>query len=131
MYEPPPPDPLSEVLALLKPHSHMAGAFDLAGKWSMRFCKYDGIKVYAIVSGSGWLIVQGEPERIHMQPGDCVLLPRGLPITITNDLTLLPVDAATLLDLPLGGRVATVNGGGETFSIGGHFLLSGNHAKLL
>jgi hypothetical protein len=50
-------DPLSDVLALLKPRSHASGGFGVRGKWSVQFPNYDGIKCYAVISGRGWLSV--------------------------------------------------------------------------
>ncbi|HEY9125796.1 MAG TPA: cupin domain-containing protein, partial [Acidobacteriaceae bacterium] len=131
MQMPPTVDPLSEILGLLKPHNYMAGGFDLGGEWSFRFCHHTGIKCYAIVSGSCWLIADTEPEPIRVNAGDCFILPRGFPFTLTNNLSLEPADAYTLFRAPLQGRVATLNGGGESFGLGGHFALSGSHARFL
>ncbi|HTJ30613.1 MAG TPA: AraC family transcriptional regulator [Acidobacteriaceae bacterium] len=123
-------DPLSEILALLKPHNYMAGGFDLAGDWSFRFSHHTGIKCYAIVSGACWLVLDGEPP-VRLNAGDCFLLPRGLPFTLASNLSLEPADAYTLFRIPLHGRIATLNGGGESFGVGGHFALSGSHARFL
>src|SRR5579871_4220097 len=131
MLPPPQPDPLSDVLALLKPHSYMAGAMDFAGEWSIRFDPHPGIKCYAIVSGSGWIVVDGESEPVAFAAGDCFLLPRGVPFTLTNSLALPPTSAAQFFQQPAHGRVITVNGGGESFGVAGHFLLSGSHARIL
>lgn len=37
------PDPLSDVLSLLKPRSYIAGGFDLGGRWSIQFEKHGGV----------------------------------------------------------------------------------------
>ena len=124
-------DPLSDVLALLKPRSYMAGGFDVGGDWSIRFARHDGIKCYALVSGHCWLAVDGVAEPVRVEPGDCFLLPRGFPFRLASDLALPATDASALYATPLYGRVAVWNGGGDCFGVGGHFILSGSHARML
>ncbi len=124
-------DPLSDVLALLKPRSYMAGGFDLAGNWSIQFGRHEGVKCYALVSGRCWLVVEGVRDAIHLQTGDCFLLPRGLPFRLASDPALPPVDAHTMFAFPLNGAIMTWNGGGECFGVGGHFAFAGSHARIL
>jgi AraC-like DNA-binding protein len=124
-------DPLSDVLSLLKLHSYMAGGFDLAGEWSIQFGHHEGIKCYALVSGECWLVVEGVPGAVRLETGDCFLLPRGLPFRLTSDITLPPVDALTIFAMPLNGGIATWNGGGDCFGVGGHFAFTGRHARIL
>jgi AraC-like DNA-binding protein/mannose-6-phosphate isomerase-like protein (cupin superfamily) len=124
-------DPLSTVLSVLKPRSYMAGAFDMAGDWSIQFGHHEGIKCYALVSGQCWLVVEDVSEAVRLETGDCFLLPRGLPFRLTTDLTLAPVDATRIFATPLNGRIAKWNGGGDCFGVGGYFALAGNHARIL
>ncbi len=124
-------DPLSELLALLKLRTYMAGGFDLGGEWSVQFDRHDGIKCYALVSGQCWLVVEGIPEAVHLHTGDCFLLPRGLPFRLASDINLPAVDALTVFSTPLNGGISTWNGGGECFGVGGHFAFTGSHARLL
>ncbi|HVU47174.1 MAG TPA: AraC family transcriptional regulator [Terracidiphilus sp.] len=124
-------DPLSDVLSVLKPRGTVARGFDIAGDWSIRFGPHEGIKCYALISGQCWLVVEGVSDPVHLQTGDCFLLPRGLPFRLASDIALPPVDAHTIFKLPLNGGVATWNGGGDCFGVGGHFTLTGNHARIL
>ena len=124
-------DPLSDVLSLLKPRSYMFGGFDMGEEWSVQFGQHEGIKCYALVSGQCWLTVEGVPEPVRLEAGDCFLLPRGWPFRMTSDLTLKPVDAYTMFPLPLNGRISSWNGGGDCFGVGGHFALTGTHADIL
>ncbi len=124
-------DPLSAVLSVLKPRSYSAGGFDLAGDWSIQFGPHDGIKCYALLVGHCWLAVDGVPDALYLQPGDCFLLPRGVTFRLASDLTLTPVDASALFATPLNGRIAKWNGGGDCFGVGGHFTLGGNQARIL
>lgn len=124
-------DPLSDVLSLLKLRNYMCGGFDFGGEWSVRFDKHLGVKCYALVSGQCWLKVQGVPDPVHLVAGDCFLLPNGRPFQLSSSPNLEPVDACTMLSLPLQGAIRTIHGGGGCFSIGGHLALEGEHASHL
>ncbi len=124
-------DPLSDVLSLLKPRSYMVRGFDLAGQWSIQFGQHEGIKCYAVVSGQGWLSMDGVPDPVRLKAGDCLLLPRGRPFRLASDLTLAPIDAETIASVTRDGGIASLNGGGECFGIGGYFAFAGKHAGML
>jgi AraC-like DNA-binding protein len=124
-------DPLSDVLSLLKPQSHISAGFDAAGSWAIAFPHNAGIKCYAVVSGTCWLAVEGVPEAVQLNTGDCFVLPGGRPFKLASDLAVAPVDPATVFSAAREGGIATWNGGGELFLVGSRFVLSGNHADIL
>jgi AraC-like DNA-binding protein len=124
-------DPLSDVLALLKPRSHMAGGFDVGGALSIRFDRYDGVKCYGMVAGACWLEIEGGEAPTRLKTGDYFILPRGLPFRLASDLSATPVDAKTIFSSPANGGLRVINGGGDCLIAGGHFALDGNHAGLL
>lgn len=124
-------DPLSDVLSLLKPRSYVAGGFGVRGELSLQFPQHEGIKCYAVVSGQCWLAVEGVPDAMHLQTGDCFLLPRGRPFRLAGDLTMAPVDALTFRATAWNGGIASSDGGGDCFLVGGHFALTGDHAGIL
>jgi len=126
-------DPLSDVLSLLKPHTYVSGGFDIGGDLSVQFGPHTGIKCYAVVSGQGWLAVEGV-DPIHLTAGDCLLLPRGRPFRLATDLSVPPVDYRTFLtpeNKLRDGRLAVINGGGSCCIVGGFFSFTGNHARIL
>jgi hypothetical protein len=45
-------DPLSDILSLLKPNGYGFRGLDAGGDWALAFGRDDGIKCYAIQSGS-------------------------------------------------------------------------------
>jgi AraC-like DNA-binding protein len=126
-------DPLSDVLSLLKPRSYSAGGFDVGGALSIQFGRHDGIKCYAVISGQGWLVVEGMDEAVSLKAGDCLLLPSGRPFKIATDLNATPMDAhAFIAQLRNGnGSFCMINGGGDCFIAGGHFAFAGSHASIL
>lgn len=124
-------DPLSDVLSLLKPRSYASGGFDAGGQWSIQYPPHEGIKCYAVVSGQCWLCVEGVPDAVRLKTGDCFLLPRGRPFRLASDMTLTPIDAATVYSTTRDGGIVSFNGGGDFFLAGSHFVLSGNHADIL
>ena len=124
-------DPLSDVLSLLKPQSYSSGGFEVGGDVSLQFPKHAGIKCYAVVSGECWLSVEGVSDPVLLTAGDCFLLPRGLPFCLATDLSLKPVDFHEFLAALRRGEMAQRPDGGGRYLVGGHFVLSGDHAEIL
>lgn len=124
-------DPLSDVLSLLKPRSYSSGGFDVGGALSIQFPRHEGIKCYALLSGQGWLSVEGVPDAVRLIAGDCFLLPSGRPFLLATDLDAKPIDAMTIFTTARNGSVYSFNGGGDCFIAGGHFAIAGNHASIL
>lgn len=123
-------DPLSDVLSLLRPRSAISAGFDAGGEWAIRFPGHEGVKFNAVIRGACWLIVEGETEPHRIEAGDCFLLTRGRPFLAATDLTIPAIEAATIYDNAVDG-IATCNGGGDFFLIGGRFSFDGDHAGLL
>jgi AraC-like DNA-binding protein len=67
-------DPLSDVIALLRPHAALSKPITGRGEWGVRYAAY-GLPGFAIVlEGHCWLAIEGsEPTRLER--GDFVLLP--------------------------------------------------------
>lgn len=124
-------DPLSDILSLLTPNTYIVGGFNFGGEWSLQFNKHSGLKYFALVSGQAWLNVDGEAEPIKLETGDCVLLPNGRGFLIARDLSFEPINIATLPDEEWNGGIATINSGGDTMMLGGHFAFSGEQVDIL
>ncbi len=124
-------DPLSDVLSLLKPRSSMVRGLDAGEPWAVQFPKGEGVKCYALLTGCCWLSVDGVSDAVRLTAGDCVLLPRGQAFCFASDMGLAPVDALSVFPTARAGGVASLNGGGDCFGIGGYFAFSGDHADML
>jgi AraC-like DNA-binding protein len=124
-------DPLSEVLALLKPQSLASGGFMVPGDMAIYFPRHQGVKCYAMLAGQCWLVVEGVPDPVLLEAGECFLLPRGLPFRLTTDLALEPVHYSVawaridksqdVPEIPEGAR----------YIAGGFFGFTGGHAEML
>jgi AraC-like DNA-binding protein len=124
-------DPLSEVLSLLKLRSSMSGGFSLRGDLAICFPQHAGIKCYAVLTGQCWLVVEGVAEPVLLSPGDCFLLPRGLPFRLATDLALEPIPyTAILAQLRESNEVPSV-ASATHYIAGGYFQFTGNHAETL
>jgi hypothetical protein len=124
-------DPLSQVLALLKPQSLSCGGFIVPGHMAINFPKHEGIKCYAMLAGQCWLVVEGVEAPVLLDAGDCFLLPRGMPFQLTTDLSLEPVlytDAFARLGIRNEAPEVTE---GERYIAGGFFRFTGSHAEML
>lgn len=124
-------DPLSDVLSLLKPQSYAAGGFPVDGDMAIHFPKHQGIKCYAMVTGQCWLSVETISDPVLLNAGDCFLLPRGLPFSLSTDLSLKPVDYRDLLETLKSHDAASPHKSWRHYIVGGHFTLSGGHADIL
>jgi len=124
-------DPLSDVLALLRPRSYISGGFGIDRDLAVKFPNHQGIKCYAVVSGQCWLSVEGVPNPVLLTAGDCFLLPRGRPFSLSTDLSLKPIDFQQLLaELRSGSRLVSGDNA-LCYLVGGHFVLAGSHAQML
>jgi AraC-like DNA-binding protein len=124
-------DPLSEVLALLKPQSLASGGFVVPGDIAIYFPRHQGIKCYAMLAGQCWLVVEGVPDPVLLEAGDCFLLPRGLPFRLTTELSLEPVHYTLAWS-----RLSKTNDireipEGVRYMAGGFFGFTGGHAEML
>lgn len=125
-------DPLSDVLSLLKPRSHVSAGFDAGGEWAVRFGEQrNQIKCYAVVSGAAWLSVEGVGEAVRLEAGDSFVLASGRPFRLASDLARPPIDADTIFPPAREGGVVSLGGGGDFFLVGSRFAVGGDRAGLL
>lgn len=123
-------EPLSEVLALLKPQTYGVHALDAGGDWSIQFPAYQGIKFDAVLKGSCGLLVEGESKSHYFVEGDCFLLTSGRSFLLASDLSLPAVERDKALTFDSQG-VARCGSGGDCFTVGGHFTFAGDYIGAL
>lgn len=126
-----PMDPLSEVLALLKPKSLASGGFTVPGDFAIYFPGHQGIKCYAMLAGECWLAVEGVPEPVLLHAGDCFLLPRGLPFRLATELSLEPVHYTLAWSRLNKSQCTREIPEGSRYIAGGFFGFTGSHAEMV
>jgi len=125
-------DPLSDVLSLLKPRAYVTGGITAGGQWSVSFPAHEPIKCYSVVTGEGWLSMEGVKEPARSRAGSCLLLPHGRAFLLASDLTLPPRDARELLSKKERyNGILSVSPGEDFFILGSHFALEGDARFLL
>ena len=125
-------DPLSDILAILKPESYLTAGIDAGGDWAIRFGNRPGtIKCHAVTAGACWLAVDGVEASVRLTAGDCIILPSGRPFTLASDLTLDPSDAHDVLANTRPGDVILHNGGGDFAFAGTRFEVDSHKAGAL
>ena len=124
-------DPLSDIVALLRPHDCVAAGLDAGGDWSVRFDRHAGLKCNAVLEGACWLRIEGMDAPLRLEAGDCAILPHGRPFVLSARPMRDGADAATVYaPVPHGGTTIH-GGGGDFFMTGARFLLSGPAAAAL
>ena len=125
-------DPLSDLLSLLKPHAYISAGFDAGGDWAVEFGdQHKLIKCYAVVSGGGWLTVEGVSDPVALHAGDCFVLPTGRPFRLGSAVRGPAVAAQDIFPPRRRGGVVTLNGGGDFFLVGSRFGVSGGRVDML
>lgn len=123
-------DALSDILSLLRPRTAASAGLAAGGDWAIQFPGHEGIKFNAVMRGACWVQIHGEEEMHRIEAGDCFLLTRGKPFLFATDLSLPPIDSSEIYDRAVDG-IATCNGGGDFFLVGGRFSFEGEHPGLL
>ena len=125
------PDPLSDIVAMLRPHDCVAAALDAGGDWAIRFERHAGLKCNAVVKGDCRLSVEGMDGVLPLEAGDCFILPHGRPFLISAREATLGEDATTIYAPVPHGGTALHGGGGTFFMTGARFLLAGSATDVL
>ena len=125
-------DPLSDILAILKPESYLTAGIDVGGEWAIRFDNRPGtIKCHAVTAGGCWLAVDGVETPVRLTAGDCLILPSGSPFTLASNLGLEPAQSREVLGRARRGDVIIHNGGGDFSFIGTRFEVDSRKAGAL
>ncbi|MBX5242535.1 MULTISPECIES: AraC family transcriptional regulator [unclassified Rhizobium] len=123
-------DPLSNVLALLKPRSYVSAGLNAGGAWALDFPPPEGIKFNAVISGACWLSVDGVAESVRLEEGDCFLLTSRRAFRLASDPSVEAMPCEAIYSIARDG-IATCNGGGDFFLIGSRFSFSGGNSDIL
>lgn len=82
-------DPLSEIIALLRPRAVFTKGISGAGRWGVRYADFGHPSFAVVVEGSCRLAVDGQAELV-LEAGDFVLLPRTPGFTMSGFEPVVP-----------------------------------------
>jgi hypothetical protein len=108
------PDPLSDVLGVLRAKITRCTRMEAAGRWALAFPAIDRLKFVAILRGSAWMVRPGSEPHL-LRKGDVCLIGRTAYIVASHPAET-PIDGQAFY--PEGCDVAKL-GGNETIGIGG------------
>lgn len=126
-------DPLTDLIALLRPKTVMLGSLEGRGHWGVRSPAYRDPSFFLVTEGICWFQQDGE-DPIHLGEGDYLLVPRPLSACFTSKLGVKTVltDAAFKArhgdDFTIGDGAV---GSSTTHVIGGLFLCDPANVALL
>lgn len=126
------PDPLSDVLALIEARCVVSGGFTAGGQWGLRFWPRARLKLVAVVRGSCWIGVDGEPQQIELRSGDVAVVNGQRRVTLGSAADAYAVDMtaafesspSSVVRVSEGDTVAVVGGHIEVNEIGEDLLLA-------
>ena len=124
-------DPLSDVLGLMKPSSYGFRGLNAGGEWALAFPSADGVKCYAIQSGSCWIVLESEAGPLELHAGDFILLPGRCPFRLYSTPDAPVTDAFQFFASFPAGETGMLNDGGDCSGVGGFFDFAGLHTDLL
>ncbi|HTJ81284.1 MAG TPA: AraC family transcriptional regulator [Polyangiaceae bacterium] len=125
-------DPLSEIIALLQPRTVFSKRISGAGRWGVRYSRFDQPSFCAVLEGSCRLAVDGHPP-ITIEAGDFVLLPATPAFTMSGFERVTPerIDPK-VTPSPTGEvRHGTRGGRPDVRLLGGYFVFDSPDAGLL
>ena len=120
-------DPLSDVVALLRPHAVLSKPITGRGDWGVRYSAYEAPGFAVVLEGGCWLAIDGRGP-VRLEQGDFVLLPT----TPAFELSSRP-GIACLPGRPSGEPVrhGEPYGAPDVRMLGGSFQIERANAPLL
>ncbi len=125
-------DPLSEIIALLRPRTVFAKGISGAGRWAVRYSDFGHPSFSAVLEGGCRLAVDGEAP-ITLQAGDFVLLPATPSFVISGFDTATPkrIDPMLTPTPAEDVRHGRQTGPADVRLLGGYFMFDSPDAALL
>lgn len=125
-------DPLSEVIALLRPQAVFTKGISGAGRWGVRYTDFGHPSFCIVAEGSCRLAVDGQ-DVLTLEAGDFVLLPTtpGFTLSGFEDVTPERIDPNRAASTDGDVRHGTQDGPPSVRLLGGYFNFEGEDSGLL
>jgi AraC-like DNA-binding protein len=120
-------DPLSDVIALLRPSAAVSKPITGRGRWGVRYAAHNAPGFTIILEGACWMSFDGE-EPVKFQQGDFVLLPSSPAFTLSSHPG---VPCALREPTAAAVRHGEPDGDPDFVSLGGAFRIEQINASLL
>lgn len=127
------PDPLSEVIGLLRPRTVFSKRISGAGRWAVRYSAYGEPSFCTVLEGGCRLMVDGHDPEITLEAGDFVLLPAtpGFTMAGFEPATPVHIDPAVTPAPADEVRHGTPGVEPDVRLLGGYFVFDSPDAGLL
>lgn len=125
-------DPLSDVIALLRPSTVFSKAISGAGRWAVRYSAFGHPSFSTILEGSCRLDVDGQPP-LTLEAGDFLMLPATPGFTMSGFNPAEPVVLDPHATAGVAGEVrhGAPDGPPDVRMLGGYFMFASPDADLL
>jgi AraC-like DNA-binding protein len=125
-------DPLSEIIALLRPRTVLSKGISGAGRWGVRYSAFGQPSFCAVLEGSCRLAVDGH-RPLTLEAGDFVLLPATPGFTMSGFEPVRPTHIDPNVAATATGEVRHGTRGGrpDVRLLGGYFAFDSPDAALL
>lgn len=125
-------DPLSEVIALLRPRTVFSKVISGAGRWGVRYTDFGQPSFCTVLDGSCRLAVDGQ-EPQTLEAGDFLLLPKTPGFTMSGFYPVTPklMDPKAASPATNEVRHGTPDGDPDVRLLGGYFIFDSDNADLL
>jgi AraC-like DNA-binding protein len=125
-------DPLSDVIALLRPSTVFSKGISGAGRWAVRYSAFGYPSFCTILEGSCRLDVDGQPP-VTLEAGDFLLLPATPGFIMSGFEPVEPVALDPHASAGMTGEVrhGTQDGTADVRMMGGYFMFASPDADLL
>ncbi len=120
-------DPLSDIIALLRPNSVVSKPITGRGRWGVRYSAHEAPGFTIVLKGECWVSFEGGPHR-KLDVGDFLLLPSTPAFTLSSD-PAAPCEAREPTDAPV--RHGEQTGEADFESLGGAFRVEKANGPLL
>lgn len=124
-------DPLSDVLAMLRPSDYAFRGLEAGGRWSIHYPADGTLKCFAITYGSCWLYGEGPIGKRRLAHGDVLIVPGAAPFRLCSDLDYPAVEVDVALTRVSPGNVARLGTGIDCAGLGGYFGFGNTHGSFL
>lgn len=120
-------DPLSDIIALLRPSTAISKPITGRGRWAVCYAAHPAPGFTIILKGECWISLDGH-EPIRLVEGDFLLLPTTPAFTLASHPGL-PGEPRDPMEIPV--RHGEPDGEADFMSLGGTFMLAPVNASLL